>query len=78
MLGAVPGEPAPGRGPRSDDDYSRRDYDHPAAGWGTARSVARVLELRFGIADFSTESEQPVTKHLVVDIRPVRREGALT
>jgi molybdopterin-dependent oxidoreductase alpha subunit len=43
MLGAVPGEPALGRGPTPDGDYSRHDYEHPAAGWGAARSVARVL-----------------------------------
>ncbi|MCU1457527.1 MAG: molybdopterin-dependent oxidoreductase alpha subunit [Actinomycetia bacterium] len=44
MLGAVPGEPALGRGPVPDGHYSRHEYDHPAAGWGAARSVARVLE----------------------------------
>jgi molybdopterin-dependent oxidoreductase alpha subunit len=44
MLGTIPGEPALGRGPAPGDDYSRHDYDHPAAGWGAARSVARVLE----------------------------------
>jgi molybdopterin-dependent oxidoreductase alpha subunit len=44
MLGAIPGEPALGRGPAPGDDYSRHDYEHPAAGWGAARSVASVLE----------------------------------
>ncbi len=44
MLGAVPDGPALGRGPAPDGDYSRHEYDHPAAGWGAARSVARVLE----------------------------------
>jgi len=44
MLGGVPGEPALGRGPAPDGRYSRHEYDHPAAGWGAARSVARVLE----------------------------------
>jgi molybdopterin-dependent oxidoreductase alpha subunit len=44
MLGAVPGVPALGRGPEPDGDYSRHDYDHPAAGWGAARSVGKVLE----------------------------------
>jgi molybdopterin-dependent oxidoreductase alpha subunit len=43
MLGAVPGEPALGRGPVP-GDYSRHDYHHPAAGWGAARSVGHVLE----------------------------------
>ena len=46
MLGAVPGEPALGRGPAPDGDYSRHEYDHPAAGWGAARSVAGVLSAR--------------------------------
>ncbi len=44
MLGAVPGTPALGRGPAPDGEWSRHEYDHPAAGWGAARSVARVLE----------------------------------
>jgi molybdopterin-dependent oxidoreductase alpha subunit len=43
MLGAVPGTPALGRGPVTDATPERRDYHHPAAGWGAARSVARVL-----------------------------------
>jgi molybdopterin-dependent oxidoreductase alpha subunit len=44
MLGAVSNEPALGRGPTPTGEYSRQKYDHPAAGWGAARSVARVLE----------------------------------
>ena len=44
MLGAIPGEVALGRGPMPAGDHSRHEYDHPAAGWGAARSVARVLE----------------------------------
>jgi molybdopterin-dependent oxidoreductase alpha subunit len=43
MLGAVPGEPALGRGPAPNGHYSRHEYHHAAAGWGAARSVARVL-----------------------------------
>jgi hypothetical protein len=43
MLGAVPGVPALGRGPAPEGDYSRHEYHHPAAGWGAARSVGRVL-----------------------------------
>jgi hypothetical protein len=43
MLGAVPGVPALGRGPVGDGRFGRRDYDHPTAGWGAARSVARVI-----------------------------------
>jgi molybdopterin-dependent oxidoreductase alpha subunit len=44
MLGAVPRAPALGRGPDTNGDYSRHEYDHPAAGWGAARSVGKVLE----------------------------------
>ncbi|MEA2457867.1 MAG: hypothetical protein QOC95_839, partial [Thermoleophilaceae bacterium] len=44
MLGAVPGVPALGRGPAPDGEYSRHEYHHPAAGWGAARSVGKVLE----------------------------------
>jgi len=44
MPGAIPGEPAPGRGPAPDNDYSRHEYDHPAAGWGAARRGASVLD----------------------------------
>ncbi len=44
MLGAIPGEPALGRGPAPSGDYSRHEYHHPAAGWGAARSVASVLQ----------------------------------
>src|SRR5918996_5192051 len=44
MLGAVAGVPALGRGPAPTGDHARHEYHHPAAGWGAARSVARVLE----------------------------------
>jgi molybdopterin-dependent oxidoreductase alpha subunit len=44
MLGAVPGADALGRGPAPDGEFSRHEYDHPAAGWGAARSVGQVLE----------------------------------
>jgi hypothetical protein len=45
MLAATPWSPARGRGPATDgEDFSRHEYDHPAAGWGAARSVGRVLE----------------------------------
>ena len=46
MLGSVPGAQALGRGPAPDGTFSRHDYHHPAAGWGAARSVGRVLEER--------------------------------
>jgi hypothetical protein len=50
MLGAVEGEPALGRGPAPDGHYSRHEYHHPAAGWGAAKSVGRVLERAGGAA----------------------------
>lgn len=43
MLGAVPGQEAMGRGPAGGGNAERRDYRHPAAGWGAAVSVARVV-----------------------------------
>jgi anaerobic selenocysteine-containing dehydrogenase len=46
MLGSVPGVPALGRGPVPDGEFSRHPYDHPAAGWGAAKSVGHVLEKR--------------------------------
>jgi hypothetical protein len=44
MLGGAPGAPALGRGPLPAGEFSRHHYDHPAAGWGAARSVGHVLE----------------------------------
>ena len=32
------------------------------------------LNVLCGIADFSTQSEQPVTKHLVVEVTPAARK----
>jgi molybdopterin-dependent oxidoreductase alpha subunit len=43
MLGAVPGVPAVGRGPDTNGVAKRRDYHHPSAGWGAARSAGRVV-----------------------------------
>jgi molybdopterin-dependent oxidoreductase alpha subunit len=43
MLGTTPGAQALGRGPIPSGEYARHEYDHPAAGWGAARSVANVL-----------------------------------
>jgi hypothetical protein len=33
------------------------------------------LNVLCGIADVSTQSEQPVAKHLVVDVAPARSKG---
>lgn len=40
----APGPPAGGEGPSAEHPPSRRPYHHPAAGWGAARSVTRVLK----------------------------------
>jgi len=32
-----------GRGPNVGGEFSQEDYHHPSAGWGAARSVAKVL-----------------------------------
>src|SRR3954451_14611951 len=34
---------AGGDGPTTDREWSQKDYRHPAAGWGAAMSVTRVL-----------------------------------
>jgi hypothetical protein len=43
MLGAVTGVPALGRGPAADGNPEHLDHGHPAAGWGAAKRVARVI-----------------------------------
>jgi molybdopterin-dependent oxidoreductase alpha subunit len=43
MLGGSPTQAAAGRGPASESEFSQEDYHHPAAGWGAARSVAKVV-----------------------------------
>jgi anaerobic selenocysteine-containing dehydrogenase len=39
----APGRPAVGRGPNRGGEFSQTDDHAPAAGWGAARSVARVV-----------------------------------
>src|SRR5260370_8222432 len=36
-------KPAIGFGPNRGGDFSQEDYHHPAAGWGAAISVSKVL-----------------------------------
>ena len=43
MLGDAPGLAALGRGPSGAGAPEQVDYEHPAAGWGAARSVTKVL-----------------------------------
>ena len=44
---------------------------------GCAAGYMPELNVLCGIADFSTQSEQPVTKHLVVEVTPGRKNGAV-
>jgi anaerobic selenocysteine-containing dehydrogenase len=48
-------------------------YDLPT---GCAAGYMPELNLLCGLADVSTQSEQPITKHLVVEVRPARLAGA--
>src|ERR1700759_746099 len=43
MLGGLPGVPALGRGPAPAGESAQAAYHHPAAGWGAAKSVSRVV-----------------------------------
>ncbi|BCB90791.1 FdhF/YdeP family oxidoreductase [Phytohabitans suffuscus] len=43
MLGSTPGTRPLGRGPMPTGHHTRHEYNHPAAGWGAARSVGQVL-----------------------------------
>jgi anaerobic selenocysteine-containing dehydrogenase len=43
---------------------------------GNAAGYMPELNVLCGIADFSTESEQPVTKRLVVDVTPAQPNEA--
>jgi molybdopterin-dependent oxidoreductase alpha subunit len=43
LLGGAPGASAVGRGPSDPRPFARAKYEHPTAGWGAARSVARVI-----------------------------------
>ena len=44
---------------------------------GCAAGYMPELNVLCGIADVSTQSEQPVTKHLVVEVTPSRQNGAV-
>ncbi|GAA2601155.1 FdhF/YdeP family oxidoreductase [Winogradskya consettensis] len=43
MLGGAPGVPSAGRGPAVTGKPRQKDYTHPAAGWGAAVSVGKVV-----------------------------------
>jgi anaerobic selenocysteine-containing dehydrogenase len=54
--------------------YRAVPYDIPP---GCAAGYMPELNVLCGIADFSTQSEQPVTKHLVVEVTPSRGNGVV-
>ena len=54
---------------RTVNGYRAVRYEIPS---GCAAGYMPELNVLCGIADFSTESEQPVTKHLVVEVAPAR------
>ncbi len=43
--------PTPGFGPNAGGKYSQKDYHHPAAGWGAAKSVSLVLLTQHELID---------------------------
>jgi hypothetical protein len=55
--------------------YRAVQYDIPT---GCAAGYMPELNILCGIADFSTQSEQPLTKHLVVEITPAHPAPAGT
>src|SRR6201981_3797128 len=61
----------------SRDGSERRAYGYRAVRYeipsGCAAGYMPELNVLCGIADFSTQTEQPVTKHLVVEVTPVHR-----
>jgi molybdopterin-dependent oxidoreductase alpha subunit len=64
----------------SRDGTQRTVHGYRAVRYETPRGCAAgympELNVLCGIADFSTQSEQPVTKHLVVEVTPARSKGA--
>jgi anaerobic selenocysteine-containing dehydrogenase len=57
---------------RSVYGYRAVRYELPA---GCAAGYMPELNVLCGIADFSTQSDQPVTKHIIVEVTPARLEG---
>jgi molybdopterin-dependent oxidoreductase alpha subunit len=64
----------------SKDGSQRAVYGYRAVRYeippGCAAGYMPELNVLCGIADFSTQSEQPVTKHLVVEVNPARTSGS--
>jgi anaerobic selenocysteine-containing dehydrogenase len=63
----------------SRDGSTRAVYGYRAVGYeiprGCAAGYMPELNVLCGIADYSTQSEQPITKHLEVEINPSRPNG---
>lgn len=63
----------------SRDGTERAVYGYRAIGYelprGCAAGYMPELNVLCGIADISTQSDQPVTKHLVVEVSPFSRAG---
>jgi molybdopterin-dependent oxidoreductase alpha subunit len=64
----------------SKDGTERKVYGYRAVRYeiprGCAAGYMPELNVLCGIADFSTQSEQPVTKHLAVEVTPSGEQGA--
>ena len=64
----------------SKDGSTRSVYGYRAVKYeippGCAAGYMPELNVLCGVADFSTQSEQPVTKHLVVEVTPSTSAGA--
>lgn len=67
MLGVVPGVTALGRGPAGAEEHDRKDYDSPP---GNAAGYMPELNVLCPLSDCSSQSDQPLQKHLVVDVAP--------
>jgi molybdopterin-dependent oxidoreductase alpha subunit len=64
----------------SKDGSTRTVYGYRAVQYeippGCSAGYMPELNVLCGIADFSTQSEQPVTKHLIVEVSPSTRNGS--
>ena len=64
----------------SKDGSTRTVYGYRAVSYeippGCSAGYMPELNVLCGIADFSTQSEQPVTKHLVIEVTPSTSSGS--
>ncbi|WP_395104263.1 hypothetical protein [Actinomadura sp. SCN-SB] len=82
MLGSVPGAPALGRAPVNQEDGG---FDCPGCAWpddshglhlDICENGVKHANVLCGLADFSEQSGQPVTEHLIADVSPSRQDQA--